>query len=401
LLNSDSVVLSLTPTMSDDENEIADLSSPEVVDKYKTAADIANRVMTTLIESATVGKSIIELCKQGDQLIDSLAKAVYAKNKKMEKGIAFPTSVSINHCVAHCSPIGPVEDDRQLAEGDLVKIDLAVHIDGFISTLAHSLIATADISTPTSGAKADVICAAHYAGEAALRLLKPGNKNSQVTEVIKAVAEQFHVTPVEGVLSHQLKRFVIDGNRVILNRETVDQHVEEFTFEEGEVYSLDIVMSSGDGKTREGDAKTAIYKRAVDANYLLKLNSARAALKEIETKFGAMAFNARTLSDAKLRLGLVECVRHGLLVAYPVLYERPEAVVAQFKFTALILPSGIQKLASVPLPYVTSAYSISDPKLSALLEQSLKRKTAAKKKPKKKKAKADESGGAESAPMQE
>jgi len=398
--------------MSDDEeNEIADLSSPEVVDKYKTAADIANRVMKAAIEHSTVGTPLVTVCKQADELIEELTKAVYGKSKKkkkMEKGIAFPTSVSLNNVVGHFSPLGDEAGadsehaQAKISEGDLVKIDLAVHIDGYIATLAHSFIASEQPTQPTSGPKADVICAAHFAGEAALRLLKPGNKNTQVTEVIKAVAEQFNVRPVEGVLSHQLKRFVIDGNRVIMNRETADQHAEEFTFEEGEVYSLDIVMSSGDGKTREGDAKTTIFKRAVEQNYQLKLNSARAALKEIETRFGAMAFNARALSEPKLRLGLVECVRHGLLVAYPVLYERPEAVVAQFKFTALILPSGIQKLASVPLPYVTSEFSVTDAKLLALLEQGLKRTTAKKKKSKKKKeAVAGESGDAESAPMQE
>jgi len=370
--------------MSDDENEIADLSSPEVVDKYKTAAEIANRVMTTLLEAATVGSSIVELCSKGDELIVNETKAVYTKNKKMEKGIAFPTSISVNNMVGHFSPIPP--DDTMLQEGDLVKIDLAVHIDGFIGSLAHTFISTADPATPTTGSKADVICAAHYAGEAALRLLKPGNKNTQVTEIIRAVADQFKVNPVEGVLSHQLKRFIIDGNRVIMNRETLDQHVEEFTFEEGEVYSLDIVMSSGEGKTREGDAKTTIHKRAVDQNYQLKLNSARAALKEVDTKYGPMGFNSRSFSDVKLRLGLVECVRNGLIIPYPVLYERPDAVVAQFKFTALILPSGIQKLASVPLPYVTSEFTITDPKISALLEQGLKRKPASKKKSKKKKA---------------
>jgi len=379
--------------MSDDENEIADLTSPEVVDKYKTAADIANRVITTLLELSTVGASIYELCKKGDELIEAETKSVYTKNKKMEKGVAFPTSVSVNNVVGHFSPLE--SDSAVLKEGDVVKIDLAVHIDGFIGSLAHTFIATSEPTNPTTGSKADVICAAHYAGEATLRLLKPGNKNTQVTEVIKAVADQFHVTPVEGVLSHQLKRFVIDGNRVILNREAVDQHAEEFTFEEGEVYSIDIVMSSGEGKTREGEAKTSIYKRAVDQNYQLKLNSARQALKEIDVKHGAMAFNARSLSDAKLRLGLVECVRNNLLVPYPVLYERPDAFVAQFKFTALILPSGIQKLASVPLPYVTSSYTITDPKLTALLEQGLKRKSAAKKKPKNKKKTADQ------APMQE
>ena len=50
------------------------------------------------------------------------------------------------------------------------------------------------------------------------------------------------------MLSHQLKRFVLDGNNTIINKPTLDQQVAEFTIEDGQVYSLDIVMSTGEGK---------------------------------------------------------------------------------------------------------------------------------------------------------
>jgi hypothetical protein len=35
--------------------------------------------------------------------------------------------------------------------------------------------------------------------------------------------------------------------------------VKEITFEEGEVYAIDIVMSTGEGKLSEGDAKTSSF----------------------------------------------------------------------------------------------------------------------------------------------
>lgn len=53
---------------------------------------------------------------------------------------------------------------------------------------------------------------------------------------------------MEGVLSHQMKRFVIDGNKVILNKATPEHKVEEFEFEENQCYAIDIVMSTGEGK---------------------------------------------------------------------------------------------------------------------------------------------------------
>jgi len=61
--------------------------------------------------------------------------------------------------------------------------------------------------------------------------MRPGVKNTEITTTIQKVATEFHCTPVEGVLSHQMKRFVIDGNKVIITRPSIDQKVEEFTFE--------------------------------------------------------------------------------------------------------------------------------------------------------------------------
>lgn len=53
---------------------------------------------------------------------------------------------------------------------------------------------------------------------------------------------------VEGVLSHQLKQFVIDGNKVVLSVSNPDTRVDDAEFEENEVYAIDIVTSTGEGK---------------------------------------------------------------------------------------------------------------------------------------------------------
>ena len=44
---------------------------------------------------------------------------------------------------------------------------------------------------PVSGRKADVMMAAHLASEAALRLVKPGNENTEVTETVSKIGEAF------------------------------------------------------------------------------------------------------------------------------------------------------------------------------------------------------------------
>ncbi|KAL4564063.1 hypothetical protein LXL04_028113 [Taraxacum kok-saghyz] len=55
-----------------------------------------------------------------------------------------------------------------------------------------------------------------------------------------------------------------------------ETRVDDVEFEENEVYAIDIVTSTGDGKPKLFDEKqTTIYKRAVDKSYHLKLKASR------------------------------------------------------------------------------------------------------------------------------
>jgi len=304
-----------------------------------------------------------------DKYITDLLNTNYGKTK-LERGIAFPTCVSINNCIGHFSPMNT--DKTTVKEGDLVKVDLGVHVDGFIAVAAHTFEVTSlGASAPAiTGKKADVICAAHYAAEAAHRLIKAGGKNTEVTEAIAKIAEAFHVKPVEAVLSHQLKRFVIDGNNVIANKSVIDQKVDEVTFEEGQIYGVDIVMTTGEGKGREVDNKPTVFKRAVDQTYSLKLAASRTLLNEINKKSPTLPFTLASMTDQKTtKMGITELSSHGLVVPYPVLYERNGEYVAQIKFVAAILKKNTNRLTGHPLPVVTSEYKITDQSILDLLAQ--------------------------------
>jgi len=199
-----------------------------------------------------------------------------------------------------------------------------------------------------------------------------------------------HVSPLEGVLSHEVKRNLIDGNNVILQRTEVDQNVEEFAFEMNQVYVIDITMSTGEGKTREVESRTTVFKRAVDRAYQLKVQASRAILSEIQKNAPILPFNLRILDEKKRKFGIVEIVKHDLLDTYPVLYEKQGETVVQFKFTALILSESTERLNSFTLPHVTSEYSIdSDPEVQAIMalpteregEKKTKKRTKRKAKP--------------------
>jgi len=197
---------------SDEDIKIVgeDLSSPQVVDKYKDAANIANRVLNELLVQIAPGQSVYDLCFMSDNLINQLVSSVHTRIK--EKGVAFPTCISVNNCAGNFSPLSAI-DTYVLQQGDVAKIDLAVHIDGYVSTVAHTTV-VGTIQEAITGRVADVICAAYFAGECALRLIKPGKINTEVTNAIQRVANVFNVRPVQGVLSHELSRFVVDGKKL-------------------------------------------------------------------------------------------------------------------------------------------------------------------------------------------
>ena len=205
--------------------------------------------------------------------------------------------------------------------------DLGAHIDGFIAVGAHTAVVGGG---PVTGKAADVVAAAAACMEAALRLIRPGKRTVDVAPVLEKVAACYGCTLVEGVMSHQLKQFVIDGNKCVLNRPTPEQRVEDEPICENEAWQLDVVLSTGDGKARVLDERaTTVYKRALDAEYSLKMKASRAVFGEVCRRFPATPFTLRALEAPSARLGLVECVSHGLVHPYPVLHERAGELTAQ------------------------------------------------------------------------
>lgn len=374
--------------VSDEEVEVElDLTNSDVVTKYKAAADIANKSLLGVIQQCVAGKNVVDICAFGDQIIAAQCNGIYKKNKKMEKGCAFPTCISVNDCVCHYCPM-PTESTA-LNAGDMVKIDLGVHIDGFIAVVAHTVIVGA--AGPVSGPAADVVLAAYHAAEAAVKSIKPGSTNEDVTQAVKAVSECYGVNPVQGVLMHQMKRFVIDGNSVVIGREEADQKVEKFEFEQAQVYTVDVVMSTGEGKPIQRDARTTVFKRAVEQSYRLKMKASRYVFNEVNKRFPTLPFPLRVLDEKQGRMGVVECVKHDLLSPYPVLWEKPGDLVAHFKFTVLLLPSGTVKVTGAPFaPEGFATDKELTPEVQAILATTTKSK-----KRRKKKKKAAAAAGAE------
>ncbi|XP_078493748.1 proliferation-associated protein 2G4 [Ciona intestinalis] len=367
----------IEPTVADDV----------VLTKYKMAGSMADNVMKKLITKCVAGVSVLELCKLGDKLIVDETSAVFKKEKELLKGVGFPTCVSVNNCVCHNSPLESEKDVQVLKDDDLVKIDLAVHIDGFIAASAHTLVVGCTKDKPATGRKADVVTAAHLCAEAALRLVKAGNKTSQVTQVLSQVTEPFQCKPVEGMLSHQLQHNRIDGEKtIILNpSEKQRQDHEESEFEVHEVYAVDCLVSTGDGHPRELDTRTTVYKRNPEIVYQLKMKASRSVFSEVENKHNTMCFTLRSLEDEKRsKMGIVECWKHGLCTQFPVMWEKEGEFVAQFKFTVLLMPNLPMRITNsfFDQDCYKSSFQVTDPEIMNLLNTSTSRRAAKKKKKK-------------------
>ncbi|KAG0034391.1 Proliferation-associated protein 2G4 [Podila clonocystis] len=374
-------------TVAAQETEDFTVANTDVLTKYKAAADITNRVIAQVAAACADGASIFELCVNGDKAIEEAAKTVYTKGK-IQKGVGFPTCISVNNTICHFSPLS-TEAAQVLKTGDMVKVELGAQIDGYGAIAATTVVVGASKENPNTGKQADVLMAAHQAAEAAVRLIRAGNANTPVTDNVGRIAAAYGCKPVEGMLSHQQEKNVIDGKKqIILNpTEGQRQDFEKCTFAENEVYCVDIMISSGEGKIKNNASRTTIYKKTA-VNYSLKMQTSRVVLSEITKKFGQFPFNLRQMEDErKARMGLLECTKHNVVTAYDVMEEEKGEFVAQFLFTVCVMPSGPLRITSTPIDLETikTEKKIEDEEILALLASEIKPKSN-KKANKKKKA---------------
>lgn len=230
------------------------------MDKHKAAADICQAALTKAISLCVEGADISTVCGEIDTLIDAELLKVFSnkKSKKLDRGIAFPCCISVNEICGHYSPCA--DESTKLVLEDLVKIEFGAHIDGYPANIAHTLV----VGGKAKGKKAAVTLAAYDAFIAATRLIKSGSINQDITATIQKICEQYEVEPMQGVLSHKVKKHLIDGNECIINKETPEQRVDDWEFAPGDVVALDVYVSSGEGMGKEADVRTTVYKREMD-----------------------------------------------------------------------------------------------------------------------------------------
>jgi curved DNA binding protein len=381
------------------DQEVTDLSSSDVCTKYQEAAKIVNLTLEGLVSQCVPGTKIIDLCQFGTTVLEAQASKLYTKKVNgvlMDRGIAFPVCISVNDVVCNHSPLSS-EELEPLKVGDIVKIDLGCHMDGYCAVAAHTLIVKDGDAPPEPSAEmGNVAVAAYNTMLVAAHSIAAGKTNTDVTKAVERVAKHYGVTPISSVRMHQMKRYVLDGVKEIALKEPTPEDLELgeeklaiCTFEQNEVYAVDVAMSTGEGKARPGALRTTVYKRNVETNYKLKMKSSRYVLSEVDKKFPTLPFTLRHFEDEKqAKMGITECVSHGLVTPYPSLHEKSGSV-AHFKCTVLLLPSGTTRVTGLDLPEYFKTEKEPDEETQAILkeldeiaERKAKKKAAKKKKKK-------------------
>ena len=101
----------------------------EDIEKYEKAGKIAKEVRDYAREIVKPGMILLEIAKKIEDKIYSLNASP-----------SFPVNLSIDEIDAHYHPN---IDDKTMAKG-LLKIDIGIHIDGFIADTALTLDLTQD-----------------------------------------------------------------------------------------------------------------------------------------------------------------------------------------------------------------------------------------------------------------
>jgi len=114
---------------------------------------------------------------------------------------AFPAQTSRNHIAAHyCSS---PEDETVYEEGDCVKVDLGVCVEGAIADTA----CTVDLSS--DGRWGDLIKASSDALATAISMVEPGRPTAEIGAAVERVIQSAGFEPVRNLTGHGLDRWTV------------------------------------------------------------------------------------------------------------------------------------------------------------------------------------------------
>lgn len=245
---------------------------------------------------------------------------------------AFPTNLSRNEVAAHYTPAS-TEKEVAFQSGDLVKLDLGAHIDGFIADTAITI----EVGTSKWGR---LIEASRRALDEAVAVMGPNSNLATVGGVIESVINKHGYKPIRNLTGHLIERNVLHAGISVPN---VNQRITQRP-RIGQVFAIEPFATNGEGHVVSGPSGN-IYHFQRDRPQ--RLPEARRLLQTIGTKYPHMPFAERWLArdgHDRTNTSIQFLLKSVAIKSYPQLIEGARGMVSQHEHTVLITQDGCEVL---------------------------------------------------------
>jgi len=290
-------------------------------DKYILAGKIASSARNYGAGLVKSGVSFLEV-----------ANKIESKITKEGAGIAFPVNLSINETAAHYSP--KYDDKLTFKKGDVVKIDVGAHIDGYIADTA----VTVEVDT---NKYRDMIKASSTALDAAIDMMQSDVEISLVGKKIQETIESYGCKPINNLTGHSLEQYSLHSGISIPN---VSDMFNKSKAEEGCVFAIEPFATDGAGHVVSGqDSNIYLCKKSLRSR-LARDNRSKIYFNKIQSQFKTLPFAQRWCekSFTNFELVLRRLTFLGLLHHFPQLLEAGDGIVTQKEHTVIVKEDGCE-----------------------------------------------------------
>ena len=289
------------------------------IQDYISAGKIASEVRENARKKYYVGSTLLEIC-------ESIEKEIEQKGGKC----AFPVNTSLNEIAAHYT--AEPNDDRVVKDGDILKIDLGVQINGYIADTAV---------TVCYDPKYDyLVQAAEAALREAISIIRIGTKSSGVGKIIENTVKQMGGIPIANLSGHSLEQYTIHAGKSVPNIWSIGS----FSFQATEAYACEpfVTTTEGLGFVREGNTRNIF---SLVTRKRIKDDGANKLIDFIWNRFNMLPFALRWLipewDEKTVRNLLEKLVQQKIVRSYPILIEANSKRVAQAEHTFIPKDNGV------------------------------------------------------------
>ncbi len=289
-------------------------------DCYLRAGKIAAEVREDARRKYHVGSTLLEIC-------ESIEAQIHSLNAEP----AFPVNTSLNEIAAHYT--AEPQDSTLVKEGDVLKIDIGVHIDGYIADTAVTVSYDPRFET--------LIKAAEIALGEAVKVARANTKAADIGRIIESTITKFGFQPIQNLSGHSLQQYTIHAGKSIPNIWTRGS---SFALLPNEAYAIEPFVTTKDaqGVVYEGSIRNIF---GISSRKPVKDKEADALLDLIWSRYKSLPFALRWLKDKydekDVRRIMNVLVKKKNVHAYPILVEGHGKVVVQAEHTLIPSDSGV------------------------------------------------------------